>query len=216
MCECISENVVLMDYEETARGAADICYVCLKEEGRAGFYDPACGCKGSVKIHKKCMRDMMMARGSCECAICKRTMIDYCDWSGRRVVYEVVDDYTVAKYTMGPAGKKWGIYYEYDRATGDVVKQMEYQDGQLHGEYNWWGVGGALKVQGSYVYGKRHGAWYEFSEDPMEGYTEVMYYYDELIEYSRYNSRQEKVDYEYYGMASMRRLAAEIDGVLGY
>ena len=138
-------------------------------------------------------------------------------------MYEEVDEYTVAKYTVGPRGTKWGVYNQYDKATGDVVKQMEYQDGQLHGEYNWWGPGGALKVQGSYVYGKRHGAWYEFSEEGSDsaGYTEVMYYYDELIEYSRYNSRQEKVDYEYYGMASMRRLersrlATELDGVLGY
>jgi hypothetical protein len=186
------------------------CYICLKGEKRGSeFYDPQCGCKGSLKIHRSCMRETMMTRGSCECPVCKRTMIDYCDWSGRRVVYERVADSVVAKYRVRDDNRaKQGMYEEYDVGSGDMIRQVEYDNGKMHGECMWWCSGGGLRMQGSYVYGKKHGAWYEFEESGE--YTEIIYYYDELIEYSRYNSRQEKVDYEYYGMESMRRLGAEL------
>jgi hypothetical protein len=190
----------------------DICYVCLKgETKKRKFYDPGCGCKGSIKVHDGCMRDIMFEKGSCECPVCKRTMMDYCEWTSRRIVYEsLYDGAGVAKYTVHPdTGKIHGVYYEYHKESGEQVKMIEYENGSMHGEFSWWGVGGALKMQGPYVYGKKHGAWYQFAED-QTGYTEIVYYYDELIEYSRYNSRQEKVDYEYYGMESMRRLAVEL------
>jgi hypothetical protein len=220
--ECvITEPVItepnLMDHEGDQEGYwledNDRCYICLKEEGSIEsekFYNPGCGCKGSLKIHKACMRDTMMSRGSCECPVCKRTMIDYCDWSGRRIVYEIVRDGVVGKYTVRENGIQEGVYEEYDIESKTMLCHGEYHNGLMHGEWNWWRVGESLRMQGPYIAGKRYGAWYEFAEDPLEGYTEVIYYYDDLIEYSRYNYRQEKVDYEYYGMESMKRLGAEL------
>jgi antitoxin component YwqK of YwqJK toxin-antitoxin module len=123
-------------------------------------------------------------------------------------------DDIVAKYTIDDVGRKQGVYYEIDKASGEIRTMMEYEKGLMHGEMNVWGPGGSLRIQATWVRGKRHGTFYEWDEDIFKGYTEVIYFQDKLIEYSRYNYHQEKVDYEYYGDPSMNRLAAEVDSAL--
>ena len=196
-----------------------ICYICHEEEGNKKskkFYDTGCGCKVSINIHRGCFETLMISRGSCECPVCKRDVYDICPHSGMRIIYAKVyaKDYLVSKYTINTEGKKHGMYYEINKEDNETMTIMEYDNGSLHGEMNLYYPGGGIKLQGSWRQGNRHGPWYEFSEDPMMGYTETIYHNDNLIEYSRYNYRQEKVDYEYYGDPHLRALAAELDGVM--
>ncbi len=197
--------------------STDTCYICYEEEDRTNkFYDTQCGCTGSIKIHRKCFENILIHSGSCDCPICKRTMIDICIYSGQRIVYSKISnrDDMVAKYTINDQGRKHGVYYEIDKITRENRTMIEYENGLMNGEMNIWGPGGSLRVQATWVRGKRHGAFYEWDEDVFKGYTEVIYFQDQLIEYSRYNYSQEKVDYEYYGYDSMNKLAAEIDSAL--
>jgi hypothetical protein len=143
-------------------------------------------------------------------------MIDICPYSSQRIIYSKVynRDDIVAKYTINDQGRKNGVYYEIHKDSREIRTMIEYEDGLMHGEMNVWGPGGYLRMQSTWVRGKRHGVFYEWEEDMFKGYTEVIYFQDQLIEYSRYNYSQEKVDYEYYGHDSMNRLAAEIDSAL--
>ena len=198
----------------------EICYICHEEENTKRiakrFHDTGCLCKGSINIHRECLEKLMMSRGSCECPVCKRDIYHFCPHSGQRIIYANVPgkDYLVSKYTINEAGQKHGVYYEIDKETSETMTIMEFSEGQLHGEMNLYYAGGGIRLQGSWRYGNRHGPWYEFSEDPFMGYTETIYHNNNLIEYSRYNYQQEKVDYEYYGDPHMRALAAEIDGAM--
>ena len=197
-----------------------ICYICHEEENNKRsnkrFHDTGCGCKGSINIHLGCLEKLMISRGSCECPVCKRDIYYVCPHSGMRIIYNNVhgNDKLVSKYTINGEGKKHGMYYEINKEDGENMTIMEYKNGLLHGEMNLYYSGGAIHLQGSWRHGNRHGPWYEFSEDPMMGYTEVIYHNNNLIEYSKYNYQQEKVDYEYYGDPHMRALAAEIDGAM--
>lgn len=191
----------------------DTCYICFDNEGKSKamkFYDTGCGCSDSHKIHKKCLSELLLSRGTNECPVCRRDIIELCENSGQRIIYEKLNDSLVSKYTVNSSGYKNGVLYEIYTPTNINVTMMEFRNGSLHGEFNKWWPSGAIRLQGSYAHGKRHGAFYEFEEDPFMGYTEVMYCHDSLIEYSKFNRFYEKVDYEYYGDASMNALASEL------
>lgn len=142
-------------------------------------------------------------------------MVEYCIHSGLQLKYESIADNThIAKYTINDSGRKQGVYYEYNKQTREMRTMMEFSNGLSHGEMSFWREDGSIHLQGKWVNGKRHGEFIEFEGDSSLGYSIVIYYHDKLIEYYKYNSCQEMVDYEYYGLDSMNRLAAEIDTAL--
>ena len=193
----------------------NVCYICLEAETKQNkFHNTRCGCTGSVNIHKHCYDDLIFSRGTAECCVCKRDMIEYCIDSGMQVIYKAVDDLHIAKYTISTDGKKQGVYYEYHKNTRDIRIMMEFSNGLPHGETSLWRPDGSVHLQGNFVRGMRHGQWMEFEADCFMGYALLVYFQDSLIEYYKYNYQQEQIDYEYYGDPHMNRLAAELSSEL--
>ncbi len=165
---------------------------------------------GSQKIHKQCYDVLVLNQGNNQCSICKETMNETCIHSGRPIIYKEIDSKLIAKYTINDDGRKEGMYYEIYRDTGDMRKMMKFSGGQAHGEMSVWRPDGSIHLQGHWARGLRHGEWMENEEDPMMGYTITIYFQDALIEYYKYNTCQEMVDYEYYGDPHLNALAKEL------
>ena len=169
----------------------DICYICLQEEHiwssteyYGKFYtDYLCECKGSIKIHWKCLYDLMKETGTTRCGICKEpydvylTPELYFEYGVfyRELPHEVRKYYNYQGYLLAEGtylnsfNGMWNLYYQkyngtISRIKNTIQQRGFYNDGIKHGQWteiisNYYNTSKVIEAKGTYVNGFKEGHW---------------------------------------------------------
>jgi antitoxin component YwqK of YwqJK toxin-antitoxin module len=158
-----------------------VCYVCFEHESKNEPYaESPCICKGSIVIHKECLKSVI--KKSRNCSICKthynlkylpqrdgKELIKKKDINGERIEYTVNEKgerhgSCIIKSSDGDIktlytyinGIMEGPYTEY-HPNGQIKSVCKCRNGRIEGEYNEWDRNGQLVEESQYKNGVKHG-----------------------------------------------------------
>lgn len=145
---------------------AVVCYICYEPETENDSYlkEPKpCECKGSIVIHKNCLKTVL--KTSRVCTICKtKYKLEYLpSRNGLELITEVAINGDITEYTIDKEGDKQGEYIV-KKQTGEVISQSHYVNGLLHGSHKTWYLNGKLECECNCFRNRIEGeykSWYE-------------------------------------------------------
>lgn len=135
------------------------CFICYgpKEESGGFVYPHPCNCKGTIRVHVECFRDLYKTNKTC--LACKmqfkklkmlKNGLELIQryWTGGGGIKE---EFTIRN------GKKHGEHIIYEFGTNMIKKKSIYVDGKLHGKvHEYAGLGVLIRTQ-DYINDKIHG-----------------------------------------------------------
>jgi len=135
------------------------CYICYEEgsDTKPLAIDPRpCDCKGSIAIHKACFQDVIEKNMRTNCAACGKYYNPvYCIGYEKGVVYDTGNHGMRRKYHVNERFEKHGLYQEF-WPGGQIYRQIDYENGKIHGLSRAWHNDGQLWLCQKYIHGKTH------------------------------------------------------------
>jgi antitoxin component YwqK of YwqJK toxin-antitoxin module len=160
-----------------------LCYICYDAETPDNPYatnPQPCSCRGSIAIHKKCLKNAI--NNSHNCSICKtkfhlsylpkkdgKELVIEKDMRGRHVEYTVNEKGErhgtyIVKYKDGRTavmqtyinGVMEGPYVEYHK-NGQIKSICKCRNNKIEGEFCEWSKHGETIEESQYVNGVKHG-----------------------------------------------------------
>jgi antitoxin component YwqK of YwqJK toxin-antitoxin module len=128
----------------------DKCYLCFeKETAKLQFIDPIpCNCKGSIKLHSSCAKELM--NNSESCGICKA------GWRFTGVKRILYPNGTINEEIHYVNGLKNGLHITY-HTNGQVAIELNYINDVKEGPYKLYNKNGVLVHETNYINNKREG-----------------------------------------------------------
>jgi antitoxin component YwqK of YwqJK toxin-antitoxin module len=152
------------------------CYICYEPETKNNSYlkePPPCECKGSIVIHKDCLKNILKL--SRVCTICKnKYKVQYLpNRNGLELITEVAINGDITEYTIDNEEDIQGECI-IKKQSGQIISQSYYVNGVLHGKYKTWYLNGQLECECN------------CSMNRIEGKYESWYDNGQIMEHSMY------------------------------